>query len=383
MARFLIGLIFLGWNIAYFVNGGVWDFRVSEIMIHSTTATNRTTRWIEIYNAGTDAVSLANVRLIVCSSSQCSQGLLGMTKHLGPNEFFVIGNNDNQNTNGNVKVDLVVSNALELLTSNGSGFNKLSLHAAEELVWSNTLVGPGTSYRNFTFTPGVSLSRYSHWNDTAQNAEWRASTVFVQYGSSGDKGRSRQLVVSKDGTKVTCGSKGTNTLAHKEANALAHEETNAFAHEETNLTYKASNALAHKETNTFSHKETKPTHKASHAVAHKETNAFAHQETKLTSNALAHKVTHTLAHTNTNALPHKASHAPAQYAFAHKVTDTCAHYQIAVHFAGSRPDRNDDCSHDRHGRKRHVVRVLQQPKVVVGLVWQYHAALLSRRDLPQ
>jgi hypothetical protein len=184
---FLIGLLFLGCQMTNVVKGaGVADLKISEIMINPSEATNTTTRWFELWNSGSVAVALNGIELGISGPGGAVYPILQTNHVIVPNGYAVIGNNANQATNGNVKVDVVINNALERWSADGSGFNALAFASAstDSLVWNSK----DANLKYLPISLGVSVIRTDNWNGYAQVATWASSTVFIHYGSSGDKG---------------------------------------------------------------------------------------------------------------------------------------------------------------------------------------------------
>jgi hypothetical protein len=184
---FLIGLLFLGCQMTNVVKGdGVDDLKISEIMINPSEATNKTTRWFELWNSGSNTVALNGIELIIEGAGKNVYPTLKTNHEIPPYGYAVIGNNANQATNGNVKVDVVINNALERWSADGSGNNALALFSfsPDFLVWNSG----DANYKSLPISLGVSVIRTNKWNGNAGDANWESSTVFVHYGSSGDKG---------------------------------------------------------------------------------------------------------------------------------------------------------------------------------------------------
>jgi hypothetical protein len=187
MTRFFwIGLLFLGWQMTIVVKGdGVDDLKFSEIMINPSAATNKTTRWFELWNSGSDAVALNGIELGIAGTGKTIHPILQTNHVIAPYTYAVIGNNANRTTNGNVKVDVVIDNALELWSADGRGYNLLSFASfADILNWDNG----DTNFQSLPISPGVSVIRTNNWNEKAYDANWASCTVFIHFGSSGDKG---------------------------------------------------------------------------------------------------------------------------------------------------------------------------------------------------
>jgi hypothetical protein len=188
MTRFsLIGLLFLGCQMTNVVKGaGVYDLKITEIMINPSAATNTTTRWFELWNSGSNVVALNGIELAILGPGGSVYPILQTNHEIPANGYAVIGNNANRATNGNVKVDVVINNALERWLADGSGFNALAFASAstDSLVWNSK----DANLKYLPISLGVSVIRTDNWNGKAQDATWEASKVFIHYGSSGDKG---------------------------------------------------------------------------------------------------------------------------------------------------------------------------------------------------
>jgi hypothetical protein len=137
MTRFLLGLLFF--QLVNVVNGAFRHLKISEIMVAPNAATDTTTRWFEIYNSGVDTVALNQIKLVVGGPrlSGVSSSMLNTTHEILLGGYVVIGNNANRATNGNVKVDVVVNNALERWSTDGSGYNFLRI----TLPWRTLCLG--------------------------------------------------------------------------------------------------------------------------------------------------------------------------------------------------------------------------------------------------
>jgi hypothetical protein len=74
----------------------------------------------------------------------------------------VIGNNANRTTNGNVNVNVVIDQALEFWTADGSVRNEVYIYDKAEGAYRNSLYWSTqytTNYVNLTITSGVSVMR--------------------------------------------------------------------------------------------------------------------------------------------------------------------------------------------------------------------------------
>jgi hypothetical protein len=185
---FLIGLLFLGWQMTIVVKGArVDNLKFSEIMINPSAATNKTTRWFELWNSGSVAVALDGIALFIEGTGNFIAPILQTNLEIAANGYAVIGNNANRTTNGNVKVDVVIDNALELWSADGSGYNGLAFSSfSDYLNWDNE--NGGGDSKSLPISSGVSVIRTDNWKGTANDATWASSTVYIHYGSSGDKG---------------------------------------------------------------------------------------------------------------------------------------------------------------------------------------------------
>jgi hypothetical protein len=194
MSRFWIALLFLVWQMTNVVNGAMKDLKISELMIALTSATDTTTRWMELYNPASVSVSLNSIGLFVASAVKSN------TFYARPNTnytiaafgYAIIGNNANRTTNGNINVNVVETSALEYFTADGSGTNEVYIYDkiegayGDNLRWSTPYTA---NYVNLSIAPGVSLMRTNQWNGATQSADWQSSTVFIHFGSSmGDQG---------------------------------------------------------------------------------------------------------------------------------------------------------------------------------------------------
>jgi Lamin Tail Domain len=187
MARYMVGLFFWGWtfNVVY---GDVYDLRISEIMVNPLSPPDNNTRWIELYNSGSDTVALdgtiSGFALMTSSSTKKSKHVLTTTHEIPPKGYAILGNNANRTTNGNVTVDVVVDNVLEILSADGSAENTVAI--GEEYTPVDTFSWSDTSW-NLFLSPGASIARISSLQGNAKGAQWHSSKVFI-HGSSEDKG---------------------------------------------------------------------------------------------------------------------------------------------------------------------------------------------------
>jgi hypothetical protein len=172
-----IALLFRGWQMTNVVNGAVKDLNISELMITPSAATNQTTRWMELYNPASESVSLNSIGLFVASAVK-SNTLYARpnTKYtIAPFGYAVIGNNANRATSGNINMHVVIDNALEYFTADGSGTNEVYIYDkiegayGDNLRWSTPYTA---TYVNLTIVPGVSSMRTNKWDGVAQNADW-------------------------------------------------------------------------------------------------------------------------------------------------------------------------------------------------------------------
>jgi Lamin Tail Domain len=125
---------------------------LSEIMINPTVGRDKGT-WFEFYNPGSQPVNLSNAYLFLgnyASSNQNSFRIPNGT--IPPNRYFVVGNNDDRNTNGNVPVDWKYSPHLEL--DERYGYVRLSYQGG--YVWETWYEN---SMGSLYFQDGASVSR--------------------------------------------------------------------------------------------------------------------------------------------------------------------------------------------------------------------------------
>jgi Lamin Tail Domain len=162
----------------------------TELMLNPTSASDTNTQWFEIYNSDNYTVELEGYRFRHCNGIKCNVFTFASSYSIAPNEYAVLGNNNNSATNGGL---ILLQLKMTPLLKDGSGVNFFGIMQPmgcwyeDVLTWTIGNV-QSPDVRKRTFVPGASLSRVSVLAANSDTANWITSNTPINCLENGDKG---------------------------------------------------------------------------------------------------------------------------------------------------------------------------------------------------